>query len=148
MDITVLLQETQTRTVPYYDLAATELAKAYTPGKWSIKKILVHLADAEAMLHERIKRVIAEPRQVIWAFDQDRFCNNLDYENYPLHLSKALFLANREAILFLADKFYTTSGSNEFIHSETGLRTLQDEFDKVVTHNQNHLHQIEAALRQ
>lgn len=146
MNIIALLHETKKTTLICYDLSSDELTKSYAPGKWTIKKILVHLADAEAMLHERIKRVIAEPRQVIWAFDQDRFCNNLEYESFPLHLSKALYLANRDSILFLADKFYTSSGSNEFVHSETGVRTLKDEFEKVVTHNQNHLSQIQTAL--
>jgi len=32
------------------------------------------------------------------------------------------------------------------VHSETGLRTLQDEFDKVANHNEQHLKQIAAAL--
>jgi hypothetical protein len=36
----------------------------------------------------------------------------------------------------------------EFIHSETGIRTLREEFDKVAAHNQQHLAQIEMALRQ
>jgi hypothetical protein len=32
-------------------------------------------------------------------------------------------------------------------HSQTGLRTLKDEFDKVAAHNENHLGQIATALR-
>jgi len=32
------------------------------------------------------------------------------------------------------------------VHSETGVRTLKDEFDKVVSHNQQHVRDIEKAL--
>jgi len=81
---------------------------------------LVHLADAESILHERIKRVIAEPKQVIWAFNQNLWCDNLDYENFPLSLSKDLFIANRQSVIFLAGMYYSKLGKNEFIHSEKG----------------------------
>lgn len=146
MELVNLLNETKNTTLRYYDLPADELNKTYAPGKWTVKKLLVHLADAEAVLHDRIKRVIAEPKQVIWAFDQDKFCDKLEYETFPLHISKALYAANRDSIIYLAGKFYQALGGNEFVHSETGLRTLKDEFDKVVWHNQNHLKQIETAL--
>jgi DinB superfamily len=146
MQIVELLTASKLETEKYFNLPAKELSKTYAPGKWDIKKILVHLADAESILHERIKRVIAEPKQVIWAFNQDFWCTNLEYSNFPLEISKSLYLANRQSIIYLADKFYTKLGSNEFIHSETGLKTLQEEFDKVALHNQGHINQIKAAL--
>lgn len=106
----------------------------------------MHLADAEGVLHDRIKRVIAENKQVIWAFNQDLWCNNLGYETFPLEISRALFVANRASIIYLAGKFYSSLGLKEFVHSETGLRTLQDEFEKVAVHNQEHINQIKKAL--
>ncbi|HEY7568150.1 MAG TPA: hypothetical protein VH762_11300 [Gemmatimonadaceae bacterium] len=39
---------------------------------------------------------------------------------------------------------HRTAGS--WVHSETGVRTLKDEFDKVAAHNQKHLDQIRRAL--
>lgn len=33
------------------------------------------------------------------------------------------------------------------VHSETGIRALRDEFDKVAEHNEHHLAQIELALK-
>jgi hypothetical protein len=46
----------------------------------------------------------------------------------------------------LIDKFYDDYFEKEFVHNETGLRTLKDEFEKVATHNQGHNQQIEIAL--
>ena len=146
MNILNFLSKTKDETITYFDLPISNLAKTYAPGKWTIKEILVHLADAESILHERIKRIIAEPKQVIWAFDQDLWCSKLDYKNFPLAVSRDLYVANRQSILYLADRYYETLGAKEFIHSQTGLRTLKDEIDKVATHNQGHLKQIEVAL--
>lgn len=146
MDIVNLLTDTGLETAGFYDLPRQSLLKTYGEGKWNIQQILVHLADVESILHERIKRVIAEPKQVIWAFDQELWCTNLDYENYPLEISKSLYLANRQSIIYLATNYYIKSGDKEFIHSETGLRTLKDEFDKVAVHNQGHINQIKTAL--
>ena len=147
MNIITKLIETKRQTEIYFDLSENDLQKTYSIGKWNVRKILIHLADTESVLHERIKRIIAEPKQVIWAFDQDLWCKNLDYENFPLEISKSLFLANRQSIIFLADKFYQEMGDKEFVHSQTGLRTLKDEFEKVANHNQGHLNQIEIALK-
>ena len=132
MDIVTLLTDTRLETAGFFDLPPQSLLKTYGEGKWNIQQILVHLADAESILHERIKRVIAEPKQVIWAFDQNLWCTNLDYENYPLEISKSLYMASRQSIIYLATNYYIKSGDKEFIHSETGLRTLKDEFDKVI----------------
>ena len=146
MDIVTLLTDTRLETAGFFDLPPQSLLKTYGEGKWNIQQILVHLADAESILHERIKRVIAEPKQVIWAFDQNLWCTNLDYENYPLEISKSLYMASRQSIIYLATNYYIKSGDKEFIHSETGLRTLKDEFDKVAVHNQGHINQIKTAL--
>jgi hypothetical protein len=99
-----LLIKTLDETEKYFDLPPNDLEKVYATGKWSIKEILVHLADAESILHERIKRIIAEPKQIIWAFDQDLWCKNLDYKNFPLGISKNLFISNTQSIIFLASK--------------------------------------------
>jgi hypothetical protein len=52
----------------------------------------------------------------------------------------------RAAIIYQAGLHYEKSGHREYVHSETGVRTLKDEFDKVAWHNEHHLGQIELAL--
>lgn len=146
MSIVTQLTETRNATEKFYDLSPEELQKKYAPGKWTVKQILVHLADAESVLHERIKRTIAEPGQVLWAFNQDLWCAKIDYESFPLSISKQLFLANRESIIYLASKFYDSLGANQYTHSVVGIRTLKEEFDKVPFHNQAHLNQIMQAI--
>ncbi len=146
MNIITFLEETKHQTLTYFELSESDLIKTYGEGKWNVQQILVHLADAESVLYDRIRRVISEPRPVIWGFDQDAWEANLEYQTYPLELSKNLYLAVRENIIFLAEKYYESHGANEFVHSQTGVRTLKDEFDKVAHHNLHHLRQIEMAL--
>ncbi|WPP52671.1 DinB family protein [Catalinimonas niigatensis] len=147
MSLSALLEQTKQQTLSYYELPEEALHKTYGEGKWNIRQILVHLADAESVLYGRIRRVISEPRQVIWAFQQDAWAENLQYEQYPLALSKNVYAAVRDNIIYLTEKYYLSHGTKEFVHSETGVRTLKDEFDKVAHHNLNHLRQIEVALK-
>lgn len=147
MDIIKKLELTRDRTLQYFDLDNVELARSYASGKWPVRFILHHLADAEMVLSDRIRRTISEPRQVLWAFDQDAWATGLDYSQMPLDLARRIYEAARAGIIHLASKHYDSSGHLEFIHSETGIRTLREEFDKVADHNEHHLAQIEAALK-
>jgi hypothetical protein len=91
--------------------------------------------------------VISEPHQVIWVYDQDAWARGLDYGRLPLDLSRRIYEPVRAAVIHYAGLHYERSGKLEFVHSVTGVRTLQDEFDKVASHNEHHLGQIRAALR-
>lgn len=146
MDLITHLEQTKKETLPFFELPDEELEKTYAPGKWSIRFILHHLTDAEMVLFDRIRRVISEPRQVVWAFDQDAWANILNYDQRPLELSKNMYSATREGVIYYAGLHYQKHGNLEFIHSETGVRTLKDEFDKVAKHNQSHIDQIRRAL--
>lgn len=140
------LERTTSETLEYFELSDQKLSKTYGPDKWNIKQILHHLADAETVLYDRIRRAISRPRQVVWGFDQDAWCEKLDYENMPLDISKNIFSSIRSGIYNLAKNHYEKDGPNEYVHSETGLRTLEEEFDKVVWHCENHLDQIRRVL--
>ena len=141
------LQETRDRTLKYFQLGEADLAKTYAPGKWSARFVLLHLADSESVFYERLGRVISEPKGVIWAYDQDAWARGLDYSHLPLELARGRYEATRASIIYLASVYYLKDGTRQFVHSETGVRTLKDEFDKVVWHNEKHLEQIEKALR-
>lgn len=147
MNLIENLERTKQATLRYFALSAVDLDKTRGPGKWSVRYILHHLADADSVMFDRIRRVISEPRQVLWAFDQDAWANKLDYAQRPLELSRNLYSAVREGIIYYARLHYESNGHLEFVHSETGVRTLKDEFEKVVWHNERHLEQIERALK-
>jgi hypothetical protein len=113
MEIVQRLDNTKAQTLKFFELTDEELDKSYEPGKWTVRYILHHLADAE------------------WA-------RKLDYANLPLELSGHIFASVREGIIHNVRLHYDSSSHLEFVHSETGVQTLKDEVDKVARPRQLH----------
>lgn len=148
MSIIDELSSTRDETLRCFALPEAQLSRRYAPDKWDVRHLLHHLADAETVMFDRIRRVLSEPRQVLWAFDQDAWARGLNYTDLPLELSRDVFASVRRAVMHYAQRYYDSKGHLEWVHSETGVRTLKDEFDKVASHNAHHLAQIRAALQQ
>jgi hypothetical protein len=146
MDLIQQLEETRDQTLKFFALDDEDLVRTYAPGKWSVRFILLHLADSETVLFDRIRRILSEPRQVLWVFDQDAWAKGLDYSRVPLDISCRVYESVRNAIIHYAGLYYEQKGHLEFVHSVTGVRTLKDEFEKVASHNRHHLDQIRTAL--
>lgn len=146
MQIVDDLELTRDETLGFFSVSEQDLARTYGPGKWPVRFILHHLADAETVMFDRVRRVLSEPRQVLWVFDQDAWATGLDYSRVPLSLSRPIFESVRNAVIYYAGLHYEKNGHLEFVHSQTGVRTLREEFDKVASHNAKHLSQIRAAL--
>ena len=140
------LEATRDQTLTYFALGDDDLARTYSEGKWPVRFLLHHLADAETVLYDRIRRVISEPRQVLWVFDEHAWAKGLNYAARPLSLSRDVYASVRQSVIYYAGSNYERDGHREFVHSVSGVRTLKDEFDKVAAHNAHHLEQITAAL--
>ena len=59
--------------------AGEEVDFAPAPGKWTIRQIMAHLADAEMVGAHRLRLVVAEDNPTLTSFDQDAWTRNLDY---------------------------------------------------------------------
>src|SRR6266478_1405124 len=140
------LERTRDETLQCFSLNHADLARTYAPGKWSVGYILHHLSDSETVFFDRIRRVLSEPRPVLWVMDQDAWAKGLDYSRAPLDVSRRVYESVRNAIIYYAGVHYERSGHLEFVHSVDGVRTLRDEFDKTAAHNEHHLSQIRLAL--
>jgi uncharacterized damage-inducible protein DinB len=147
MKIITKLESSRERTLPYFELSDEMLDRTYAPGKWSIRIILHHITDTETVFYDRVRRVLSEPGQVQWAFNQDAWATGLNYSELPLELSRNMYSAVRACVIHQARLHYDIDGAREFVHSETGIRTLKSEFDRIANHNAHHLAQIEQALR-
>jgi hypothetical protein len=78
---------------------------------------------------------------------QDAWAKALDYSIVPLDLAKSIYASSRDGNMYYARLHYEGSHEITFVHSETGLRTLKDEFDKIVSHNRHHVADIKKALQ-
>jgi len=144
--VQALLSATKDQTLKFFDLSEEQLSRTYGAGKWSIKQILHHLTDSELIFHERLKRIIAEPKQVIWAYNQELWNDVFNYEHEPLGNKKAVYELCRDMNYTLAEKYFDKYADKEFVHSEAGLRIFKDEFERVALHNDAHNQQMQKAL--
>jgi len=113
------------------------------PGKWSIRQIMAHLADAELVGACRLRLVVAEPNPVLTAFDQDAWTRNLDYARRKpktsLESFRRLRSENHELLKDLPEEVYTRTGN----HSESGLLTLRELVEGYAEHAEGHARQIQ-----
>jgi hypothetical protein len=133
------------RTIPLFDLPESRLKKRYRRGGWTAREVLVHIADTEAVLLERLRRVAAQPKALIMAFDPDAWADRLDYSTRDLVICQALFTAARSANLELIERHRDEAGRSG-VHSEAGTITLADVAERVRWHNEHHLAQVEQAI--
>jgi hypothetical protein len=146
MDLIAELARTRQQTLDRFSADVADLGRRYGPGKWSVRAILHHLADAELVYLYRIRRVISQPDQIIWATDQDAWARSLAYDSAPLDVPARVFTAARDALIETAIAHYAGSERIMCVHSLRGRLSLRELFDGVVAHNINHLDQIDVAL--
>src|SRR3954469_20606910 len=106
-------------------LDRNDLLAVPVPGKWSIQQLVVHMMDSDLVLADRMKRVIAEDRPTLQAFDENLWMKNLHYELQSAPAAIELFALNRrmmtEVLRLLPDEAFSRKG----VHSERGELTLE-----------------------
>ncbi len=131
-------------TAQYFDASAKTLNKSYGPGKWTMRQILVHLADAESVLLDRLRRMAAEKNPVLMAFDENLWASALFYKKRDLDLARQQFEASRRTIIEMARMLPASFDNKTGTHSEAGKRVFGKVLGHVAEHNAHHLEQIRA----
>src|SRR4030095_3305220 len=90
------------------------------PGEWAVCEVLGHLADAEIALAFRIRKVAAEPGQVLVAWDQDRWAEGGRYRRTPLREALATFTALRRSNLAYVARLSAAQRGQHGRHPEYG----------------------------
>lgn len=112
-------------------------------GKWSIRQIIAHLADAEMVMAHRFRQVIAEKNPTIVAFDQDAWAQNLDYlrrkPKQSLETFRRLRTENYELLKELPESAYARAGN----HTERGPLTLLQIVEGAAQHAESHARQMQ-----
>jgi len=116
---------------------------AQAPGKWSIRQIVAHLADAELVGAHRFRQVIAEDRPTLIAFDQDAWTANLDYARrkpkQSLETFRRIRAENYDLLKGLPEPAFARSGN----HSERGMVTLEELLQGYAEHAESHARQLQ-----
>jgi len=122
--------------------ANPELDFVPAPGKWSIRQIASHLADAECVGFMRIRQVIAEESPLLVGYDENAWTQKLNSQarkiSQILESFRRVRADNYELLKDLAPETFERSGQ----HSERGPLTLLDLLRIYAEHAENHCRQI------
>jgi len=122
--------------------AGAELDYVPAPGKWSVRQILCHMADADIVAAARFRRVIAEEKPPLAPYDQDAWGRNLDYatrKTVPaLEMYRQIRAWTYELLSGLPESAFERNG----IHSERGEMTLKEMLGIYARHAEKHAEQM------
>jgi hypothetical protein len=127
-------------------IGPSRLEVSPAPGKWSVRDIVAHLADAEVAFAFRLRQTLAEDHHVIQPFDQDLWAKS--YPSCDTQLALAALSALRAWNLALIQSVKPADLSKPVTHPERGTMTFQTVVETMAGHDRNHIKQIEAIAGQ
>ena len=80
--------------------SARQWERSYAPGKWSARRILVHLAQAELALTTRVRFAASQKGYVAQSFDQDAWLLLDDHADGPTALDAYTALRRLNLAMF------------------------------------------------
>jgi len=113
------------------------------PGKWNVRQIVAHLADAELVGAHRFRQVIAEDNPTTTAYDQDAWTRNLDYvrrkPKQSLETFRRIRAENHDLLKDQPPAVFERTG----MHSENGVMTLHQMLEGYAGHAESHARQLQ-----
>jgi len=127
-------------------LGPQRVERAPSPGKWSAREVLCHLADGEIVFAFRLRQTLAEDHHIIQPFDQDKWAGQ--YRSYDVHAALAVFSAVRQWNLALIRSAIPEALGKKVTHPERGEMTFQTIIETMAGHDLGHIRQIERIAAQ
>jgi hypothetical protein len=118
------------------------LVRPEAPGKWSLRHVVQHLADAELVFGWRIRLVLAHDRPRLTGFDQDVWAGRLRYEATNAHEALADFDALRAANVRLVTRVPSAELERVGMHEERGEESVAFMLRLYAGHDLAHLRQL------
>ncbi len=122
-------------------ITGRELDARPSPGKWSPREIVHHLADSEMTSAIRLRRLLAEDHPTIVAYDQEEYARRLHYDR-PIEASLETFKAARLSTADILERMSETEWAREGTHTETGRYTAEGWLEMYAKHAHDHADQI------
>lgn len=120
-------------------LSEEDLTAFPVPNTWSIKQIVVHLADTDSISIYRMKRIISEENPAWDIYDENALVTALDYQSQNATDVAEMFALNRrvftQVLRGLSDEAFARTAQ----HAEVGALTLGNFLRLYVHHVRHHL---------
>jgi hypothetical protein len=114
-----------------------------TPGKWSIREVIQHLADSELVGGFRLRMVLAHDRPTLTGYDQDLWATRLRYTEVEVHDALEQFTLLRRVNLRLWQNLGPDDLARVGLHGERGEESLEHMRRLYAGHDILHLRQVE-----
>ena len=118
-----------------------EFERSYAPGKWSARKLLVHLAQTELALGTRVRFALTQDGYQAQAFNQD------DWMPFDGHMDARTaldaYLALRKMNLAMWRSLSADQRRRSFTHPEYGALNVEWVAAQMAGHDLHHLAQLE-----
>lgn len=111
-------------------------------GKWSVRDIVLHLAESELHGYVRARTIIAEPGSPVLAYDQDAWAASLDPAAQPLEEAVDLFRLLREMLARQLRALPHDAWERTMVHPQRGPVTLERWLEIYDAHLATHLAQM------
>ncbi len=116
--------------------------RSYAPGKWSARRVLIHLAQAELALTTRVRFAASQDGYVAQPFDQDAWLLLDDHADGPTALDA--YTALRRLNLAMFKGMTPAQRKRAFTHPEYGPLTPDWVAAQLAGHDIHHLKQLKA----
>ena len=120
-------------------LSREELVSRPVPGKWSILEVVCHLADTDANIAHRIKRVLSEERPSFERVQPDLMLAALAYHARELEEELTAFEVTRLQIGRILSASPPEAWERTGIVGDRGTRTVAQMVNGAVEHLAHHL---------
>ena len=111
-------------------------------GKWSIQQVVIHCMDSDLIATDRIKRMIAEDNPSLIGYDENKFVQNLFYDEQPAELAAQIVDLNRRQFAHVLRKLPDSVWARKGTHNERGVVTAGKYLQSTVDHLDHHLNFI------
>lgn len=113
-------------------------------GKWSVRQIVCHLADAEAVGVMRFRQLVAEDAPSLPAWDQEAWASRLDYDKRKISQALEIFRVLRSANYDLLKEQPEAAFARTGAHSKRGILSLLEMLRLYAEHVEKHVRQIQS----
>jgi hypothetical protein len=120
--------------------SAKQWERTYAPGKWSARRILIHMAQAELALTTRVRFAASQDGYVAQPFDQDAWLLLDDHADGPTALDA--YSALRRLNLAMFTGMTPAQRKRGFTHPEYGKLTSEWVAAQLAGHDIHHLKQL------
>ncbi len=112
-------------------------------GKWSTVECVCHIADFEPIFADRMKRILALDKPMIWSADENDYAKALCYQDRDLEEELAVVESVRKSTARLLKAQPEAALQRMGNHNLRGMMSLEQVLQTAVNHLVHHLKHLE-----